>query len=165
MTDDLPQFADQHDVRIASREGFWLVGLVSTGSFRDANARIGALWEELVARRAELKLPRDPGEWLSLCHGRETEFTCYLGLALPEEPPSVPRGMVAIEVPPHEYGVASVRGTQADVNAVYTQLPAWIEAQDREWNRSILWIESYPEPYRDGETELHFDIWLPLLDA
>ena len=156
-------FAQSHHARFASREGFWLTGLVSTGPFTDANERISSLWTGLVRRQDELAVQASPEEWLSLCHGRETEFSCYLGLATPERPATIPEGMVSIEVVPHEYAVATVEGTQDDVNAVYTQLPEWAAAHGREWNRSILWIESYPEPYRDGETQLNFEVWLPLV--
>ena len=163
MTDpriDLEAFQRRHDVHIAYRDGFWLTGLVSTGPFSDANTRISALWEELVNKYGE---DAQPDEWLSLCHGRETEFTCYLGVASASRPGIVPDGLMLCEVKPHEYAVASVSGTQEDVNAVYLQLPTWIEAQGREWNDAILWIEAYPEPYRDGQTELDFKVWLPLV--
>jgi AraC family transcriptional regulator len=168
MTDAMPAeivaFERRHDVRVASRDGFWLTGLVSTGPFTDAHRRISNLWEELIARQGELDLPGPPDEWLSLCHGRETEFSCYLGVATDERLAIVPAGMVAVEVPPHEYAVARVEGTQDDVHAVYTYLPAWIEEQGQKWNRTILWIEAYPEPYRDSQTELDFEVWLPLMN-
>lgn len=167
MTDaispDLVTFERKHDVRLDRRESFWLTGLVSTGPFTDANRRISRLWQELVARRRELDLPDAPDEWLSLCHGRETEFSCYLGVGTSEPLAEVPEDMVSVEVLPHDYAVARAEGTQDDVNAVYTQLPAWIEEQGQAWNRSILWIEVYPEPYRDGQTELNFEVWLPLV--
>jgi predicted transcriptional regulator YdeE len=161
MMRDLTSFARRHNAHFATRDGFWVTGLVSTGPFVGANERISRLWDELVSRQDEMDVA---SEWLSLCHGRETEFSCYLGLGSDERPSIVPKGMVTVQVPPHEYAVASVSGTQDDVNAIYTYLPAWVGAHDREWNRSILWIEAYPEPYRDDTTELNFEIWLPLVE-
>jgi predicted transcriptional regulator YdeE len=158
---DLTSFEQRHRAHFATRDGFWLTGLVSTGPYADANERISGLWDELVLRQDEMEIP---SEWLSLCHGRETEFSCYLGLGSVERPSIVPKGMVTVEVPTHEYAVARVSGSQDDVNAVYTYLPAWSGAHGREWNRSILWIEVYPEPYRHGTTELKFEIWLPLVE-
>lgn len=147
-----------------TRDGFWLVGLVSTGPYTDAHERITALWRTIVGRQGELALASEHAGWMSLCHGRETEFSCYIGVAMAARPAEVPDGMVAVEVLPHEYAVAPVRGTQDDVNAVYTMLPGWIEARGREWDRSTLWLESYPAPYHDDQTEMHFEVWLPLTD-
>lgn len=156
--------ASSIEPRMDTRDGFWLVGLVSTGPYADAHERMTALWRTIDDRQGELALDSEPDEWVSLCHGRETEFSCYIGVAMPVVPTNVPDGMVAVEVLPHEYAVSPVRGTQDDVNAVYTQLPAWIEGQGRVWDRAALWLEVYPVPYRDDQTEMHFEVWLPLVD-
>lgn len=154
--------AERYRYRFASRDGCWLTGLVTTGSFTDAHERVTARWDELAARYQEIGLPGEPAEWLSPCHGRETEFSCYLGLTSPEPVVAVPEGMVSIELRPHEYAVASFRGSQSELIETYHDLDAWIAAQGRERDVAVLWLESYPRPYQRTQPDLELEIWLPL---
>lgn len=160
--DRLEHLAERYHYRIDSRDACWLTGLVSTGPFDGAHERITALWQELAMRYREIGLRDEPVEWLSPCHGRETEFTCYLGLTSDDPVSEVPDGMVAIELRPHEYAVASFRGSQEELMAVYQDLDEWIVTQGRERNDAVLWLESYPRPYKQSQPNLELDIWLPL---
>ena len=154
--------AARYRYRFASREGCWLTGLVTTGPFSDAHERVTACWDEIAARYRELGLDEEPVEWLSPCHGRETEFTCYLGLISPEPVASIPEAMVTIELRPHDYAVASFKGTQEQLIEVYHDLDTWIVKQGRERNYQSLWLESYPRPYERSQDDLELEIWLPL---
>lgn len=154
--------AEQYRYRFASRDGCWLTGLVTTGPFTDAHQRVTAKWDELAERYKEIGLDGEPDEWLSPCHGRETEFSCYLGLTSPDPVASVPEGMVSIELRPDEYAVATFKGSQEELIEVYTDLDRWIVEQGRERNYRVLWLESYPTPYQRNQPDLELELWLPL---
>jgi predicted transcriptional regulator YdeE len=120
------------------------------------------MWADFLARQDDLPEDLDRSVFVSPCHGRETEFTCYLGYAS-EQPNSVPDGMVSILVPAHEYGVATVSGLQEDVMHAYGALPAWIAEQGRQVNREIVWLELYAAPPRPIGDPIDLEIWLPLV--
>jgi predicted transcriptional regulator YdeE len=153
----------QNGFRIVSRDAFWLTGMVGSGPHATGRQWVRATWSDFLSRQDALPDGLDRTVFVSPCHRRETEFTCYLGYASPDEPAKVPDGMVSILIPPHEYGVATVSGSQDDVNQVYVSLPAWIMQQDRQVNREILWLEQYTAPPRPIGEPIDLEIWLPLL--
>jgi predicted transcriptional regulator YdeE len=157
--------AERYRYRLARREVGWLTGLVTTGPFDGAHARVTAQWEELAARHREIGLEGEPDEWLAPSHGRETEFTYYIGLPHAAPLAAVPDGMVAIELRPHEYAVASFAGSQDELLQVYADMVGWIVRKGRELYTLLLWLESYLRPYRRGERHLELEIWLPLIDG
>jgi predicted transcriptional regulator YdeE len=156
--------ADRTDTfRIVSRDAFWLTGMVNSGPHATGREWVRALWTAFLDRHGELPDGLDRSVFVSPCHGRETEFTCYLGYASPEEPTNVTDGFVSVLIPAHEYGVATVSGSQDDVMRAYGDLPAWIAAQGRQVNREILWLEQYSAPPRPIGEPITLEIWLPLV--
>jgi len=150
--------------RIVSRDAFWLTGMVNSGPHATGRQWVRALWAEFLARQDELPDGLDRSIFVSPCHGRETEFTFYLGYTSAEPPAFVPSGMVSILVPAHDYGVATiVSGSQEDVMQTYGALPTWIRQQGREVNREILWLELYAAPPRPVGEAIDQEIWLPLV--
>ena len=148
--------------RIVSCDAFWLTGVVNSGPHATGREWVRALWADFLARQGEVPDGFDRSVYVSLCHGRETEFTCYLGFASEQQAASVPDDMVSILLPAHEYGVATVSGSQEDVMEAYGALPAWIRQQGREVNREILWLELYTAPPRPIGEPIELEIWLPL---
>ena len=149
--------------RLDSRDEMWVTGMVNSGPHETGPQWVREMWRDFFSRDAELPEGLDRSAFISPCHGRETEFTCYLGHASSSRPVSVPDGMVSIRIPPHEYAVATVSGSQDDVRQTYADLPAWAKEQGRQWNTSLLWLEFYREsPHPIGE-RIDLEIWLPLL--
>ncbi|HVL26495.1 MAG TPA: GyrI-like domain-containing protein [Thermomicrobiales bacterium] len=149
--------------RIATRDAFWLTGMVDSGPHATGREWVRAMWADFLARQDELPETLDRSVFVSPCHGRETEFTCYLGFASEQQPSHVPDGMVSILVPAHDYGVATVSGSQEVVIQAYGALPAWIVQQGRQVNREILWLELYTAPPRPIGDPIDLEIWLPLV--
>jgi AraC family transcriptional regulator len=151
--------------RIEHQDAFWLVGVVGSGPHETGPHWVRRMWREFLDRQGDLPDGLDRSVFVSPCHGRETEFTCYLGYPSATKPEHLADGMVSILIPSHEYGVATVSGAQEDVRRVYGALPAWIGEQGREVNREILWLERYTEPPRPIGEQIDLQILLPLRSA
>ncbi|HEX2037155.1 MAG TPA: GyrI-like domain-containing protein [Chloroflexota bacterium] len=143
---------------------FWLVGLGSCGPYKQAREWVLPLWEALLRRQHELPPVVDRSVYVSPYHGRETEFTCYVGLAAREEVVDLPPGMRCIRIPTHTYAVGSVRGSRAEIDEVYRTLPEWAEAQGRRPDKGSLWLEIHPQaPTHAPHAPPCFDVYLPVL--
>lgn len=147
--------------RVEKRERCWLTGLVVSGPFGVAEALTADAWESLAARVDGLPDTLNRDEWLSACHIRETELTCYVGMTSKEAVPDVPDDLVSIQIPRHEYLIAHHRGTRDELGNLYAAMFAWLQRKEREVNREILWLERYTAPYQGGD-DLDMEIWLPL---
>ena len=150
-----------HGFRVAVRERSWLTGLVISGPFEIAEARTNDAWETLAARESSLPEVLNRDEWLSACHIRETELTCYVGMTSTEQVNDVPDDLLSIQIPRHEYLVAHHHGTRDELGNLYAAMFAWLQRHEREVNREILWLERFDAPFRPG-AELNMEIWLPL---
>jgi len=150
--------------RMEDRPACWLTGVVGSGPHANGGEWVRELWARFLGRADELPEGLDRSVFVSPCHGRETEFTCYLGYAGESPVPAsdLPDGFVSILIPAHRYGVATVSGDQADVTAVYGDLPRWIEGQGATTDREILWLELYRERPRPIGERIDLEIWLPL---
>ena len=149
--------------RIGVRERGWLTGLVLSGPFEIAEARTAEAWEYLVSRIDTLPESLNRNEWLSACHIRETELTCYVGMSSDKPVTDLPDDLVSIQIPRHEYLVARHRGSREELGNLYAAMFAYLQREDRELNREILWLERYTAPYHAGD-DLDMEIWLPLRD-
>jgi AraC family transcriptional regulator len=147
--------------RVETRERQWLSGLAITGPFELAEARTSAAWEALAARVEALPEVLNRGEWLSACHIRETELTCYVGMTSNEAPAGLPEDIVSIQIPRHEYLVAHHSGGREELGNLYAAMFAWLQRKGREVNREILWQERYAAPPRP-HTDPDMEILLPL---
>lgn len=151
------------DFHFTDHGSFWVVGLGGVGPYTTARQWVMPLWEEFIRRREELPASVDRSLYISPCHGRETEFTFYVGFASREEIVAPPPGMICIRILAHQYVVGQVRGPRAEIERVYAALPAWAEAHGRSTNKAILWLETYPDgPCHDPDGPFTFDIHLPL---
>ena len=152
------------EFRIETRERQWLAGIGVTGPFEQAEARTEAAWASLIALADRLPEALDRDEWLSACHMRESELTCYVGLTSDAPVDALPDPLVAFPVPRHEYLVARHTGGRGELGNLYAAMFAWLHREGREVNREILWLEVYaspPAPDSDPEME----IWLPLRES
>lgn len=154
------------DYRFERKAGFWFVGVGSAGPYFDPNHPEDnwavPLWRELFDKETMLPSGADRSAYISPCHGRESEFTFYGGFAYNSRPDQVPEGFVAFHVPPHTYAIGAVNGGREAIAEVYGELPAWAESQGRSINRSILWLEVYPErPVLEPDGPFRFEVWLP----
>lgn len=147
--------------RIATRERTWLTGIVISGPFEIAEGRTLDAWEALAAREPSLPEALHRDEWLSACHIRETELTCYVGMTSDEPVHDLPDDLISIQIPRHDYLVAHHHGTREELGNLYAAMFAWLQRHEREVNREILWIERYGAPSGRG-VELDMEIWLPL---
>jgi predicted transcriptional regulator YdeE len=147
--------------RLEVHERCWLTGLAITGPFELAESRTDAAWQSLAERTASSELLQGQEEWLSACHIRETELTCYVGMASDNAPSDPVDDLVTIQIPRHEYLVARHSGNRADLGNLYAAMFAWLQRHDREVNREILWLERYSAPLVGGAA-LDMEIWLPL---
>ena len=147
--------------RVEGRERQWLTGLAVSGPFDLAEARTNDAWTTLTAQVDTLPASLNRGEWLSACHIRETELTCYVGLTSDEPVTAAPDGLVTIQIPRHEYLVARHVGGREELGNLYAAMFAWLQRKGREVNREILWLERYDGPYEPG-TDPDMEIWLPL---
>lgn len=148
---------------IETREPGWLTGLAITGPFALAESRTDAAWRELSWRADSLPKDLNRDEWLSACHIRETELTCYVGLTSDSAPENVNDDLVSIQIPRHDYLVARHTGSREDLGNLYAAMFAWLQRHGREVNREILWLERYTAPSVDSES-LDMEILLPLRD-
>lgn len=147
--------------RVATRERTWLTGIAITGPFDIAEARTLDAWEALAAQEPSLPESLDREEWLSACHIRETELTCYVGMTSDSAVGELPDDLMSIQIPRHEYLVAHHHGTRDELGNLYAAMFAWLQRHEREVNREILWIERYGAPF-GRDVELDMEIWLPL---
>ena len=147
--------------RVEIRERCWLTGLAVSGPFELAEERTGEAWESLASRVETLPEALNRDEWLSACHVRETELTCYVGLTSDKAITDAPEDLVSIQIPRHEYLVAHHSGSREELGNLYAAMFAWLLRKDREVNREILWLERSTEPYQPG-SDLDMEIWLPL---
>jgi len=147
--------------RIEVRERFWLTGLAVSGPFEIAEERTAAAWESLASRVDALPDVLNRDEWLSACHVRETELTCYIGMTSTEPVPDLPDDLVSIVIPRHEYLVAYHSGSREELGNLYAAMFSWLQRHDRELNREILWLERSTAPARGGG-DIDVEIWLPL---
>lgn len=152
----------ENQFRIESRHAAWVTGMVNSGPHQTGQQWVRAMWDAFLSRQDELPDGIDRSTFVSPCHGRETEFTCYLGYESASRPETVPDGMVSIFIPAHQYAVAVVSGSQDDVIATYSALHAWVPGQGREVNGEILWLERYMTPPRPIGGQIDLEIWLPL---
>jgi predicted transcriptional regulator YdeE len=149
--------------RIEMRGRSWLTGLAVSGPFEVAEARTNEAWRTLVALADTLPEALNRNEWLSACHIRETELTCYVGMTSAEPITELPEELVSIQIPRHEYLVARHAGSREELGNLYAAMFAWLHRKDRELNREILWLERFAAPYTPGD-DLDMEIWLPLRD-
>ena len=147
--------------RVEVRERAWLTGLAVSGPFQIAEERTADAWESLTARVDDLPPSLHRDEWLSACHIRETELTCYVGMTSDEAVTELPDDLVSIQIPRHEYLVARHTGSREELGNLYAAMFAWLLRKDREVNREILWLERSTAPYERG-ADLDMEIWLPL---
>lgn len=150
--------------RIEARERCWLTGLAVSGPFEIAEDRTADAWESLSARADDLPEALNRDEWLSACHVRETELTCYVGMTSLEPIPNLPGDLVSILIPRHEYLVAHHSGSREELGNLYAAMFSWLQRHDRELNREILWLERSTAPSRRG-SNFDVEIWLPLRDT
>lgn len=147
--------------RVEARERQWLTGLAITGPFELAEARTDDAWEALAGRVDDLPAELHRDEWLSACHIRETELTCYVGMTSDEAPGDLPDDLVSIQIPRHEYLIARHAGGREELGNLYAAMFAWLQRKSREVNREILWLERYAGPHLPG-TDPDMEILLPL---
>ena len=149
------------EFRIETRERQWLAGIGIAVPFERSEARTEAAWEALIAKADNLPESLHRDEWLSACHIRESELTCYVGLTSDEPPAELPDDLVAFSIPTHEYLVARHTGGREELGNLYAAMFAWLKREGREVNREILWLERYTAPPTPG-TDPELEIWLPL---
>ena len=147
--------------RIEVRDKCWLTGLATSGPFELAEARTLEIWQTLADMADGLPEALNREEWLSACHIRETELTCYVGMTSSEPVSGLPEELVSIQIPRHEYLVARHAGNREELGNLYAAMFAWLHRKDRELNREILWLERFIGPYTPGD-DLDMEIWLPL---
>jgi predicted transcriptional regulator YdeE len=153
----------EHGFRIEARERSWLTGMAISGPFELAERRTNDAWKSVAGMASSLSDALDREEWLSACHMRETELTCYVGMTSDEPVADLPDDLVSILLPRHEYLVARHSGSREELGNLYAAMFAWLQREDRDLNREILWLERFDAPPGpDGDLDL--EIWLPLRD-
>lgn len=148
--------------RIVSRDAFWLTGMAGSGPHAFGRRWVRTPWAAFLAQQDGLPDGLDRSVFVSPCHGRGTEFSCYLRYASPEEPITVPAGFLSVFIPAHEYGAATVSGSQDDGMDACGALPAWIIAQGRQVDRELLRLEHDVAPPRCIGEPIDLEIWLML---
>lgn len=147
--------------RFVGRPANWLVGIAGSGPHATGRVWVRQLWDRFLAIADDLPGDLDRSVYVCPCHGRETEFTYYLGFTSQEPVDDLPDGVVCIELPTHIYGVGNISGSQDDVMRLYHDLPAWMAAQGKPSNREILWLERYPSPPSPIGERIDLEVWLP----
>src|SRR5689334_25313466 len=112
--------------RVVHKEAFWLAGVSGSGPYATSQAWVPPLWDTFVRRANELPATLDRSAYVCPTHGRETEFTYYIGFAAAEEPAGLPAGTLCIQVLAHTYAVGRMRGPQSAINPTYAALIASI---------------------------------------
>lgn len=154
----------EQDFRIEARERSWLTGIAVSGPFEIAERRTNDAWRAMAELTESLPETLDREEWLSACHMRETELTCYVGMTGREPADELPDELVTIQIPRHEYLVAHHTGSREELGNLYAAMFAWLQRSERDLNREILWLERYTAPPAPEE-DLDLEIWLPLRDG
>ena len=152
------------EFRIETRPRQWLAGTGIAVPFELAEARTDAAWTALVDRVDTLPEGLHREEWVSACHMRESELTCYVGLTSDEAVAGLPDDFVTFPIPRHEYLVARHTGGREELGNLYAAMFAWLQREGREVNREILWLERYASPPTPG-SDPEMEIWLPLRPA
>ncbi|MDQ4044221.1 MAG: GyrI-like domain-containing protein [Chloroflexota bacterium] len=147
--------------RIEEREQCWLTGIAVSGPFEIAEARTNEAWQQLAEMVDALPDALNRDEWLSACHMRETELTCYVGVTSDGPVGDLPDDLVSIKIPRHEYLVAHHTGSREELGNLYAAMFAWLHRKDRELNREILWLERFDAP-PGPSNDLDLEIMLPL---
>lgn len=150
------------DFRLVERPASWLVGIVGSGPHETGRTWVRQLWDRFLVIADSLPGDLDRSVYVCPCHGRETEFTYYLGFTSPVQVGNLPEGMVCIELPAHTYGVCRVSGSQEDVMRLYHELSSWMAAQGEPSNLEILWLELYDAPPRPIGERIDLEVWLPV---
>ncbi len=76
--------------RIDSRDEMWVTGVVNSGPHDTGQQWVREMWQAFLKREGDLPDGLDRSVFVSPCHGRETEFTCYLGYASESRPAQRP---------------------------------------------------------------------------
>lgn len=155
------------DYRFETRQCFWFVGVGGAGPYFDPRRPednwVVPLWEELFRKEGMIPDVVDRTTYISPCHGRESEFTFYGGFASNERLERFPERLVTFRVPTHTYAVGTVNGGQDAIEQIYHELPEWARRHGRSVNRSIVWLEVYPErPVLQPDGPFRFEVWLPV---
>ncbi|ASS74233.1 hypothetical protein CIG75_04035 [Tumebacillus algifaecis] len=153
--------------KVVTKNSMKLVGIAWSGAYADAK-EIPALWIDFVARAEEISERVSPEAFISPCHGRQTEFTCYLTAEVADFT-TFPEGMKGITIPAQTYVQITHRGPMTAVEATYTRLYRWIEENGYQPNRAELWLEVYDERYNSAKhdpnrAENEYDIFMPIIE-
>jgi AraC family transcriptional regulator len=127
---------------------------------------IPKLWEAFLKRVHEIPDQVRPGVFVSPCHDRVTDFTCYIGVEV-RSADQVPEGMLALTVPTQQYAVFTHKGPIRNVPTTYQRALKWIERKGFQKDHSTLGLEVYDHRYlpttHDGNSpDNMFDIYIPI---
>lgn len=151
--------------RIITRTSFQIVGVGWTGPYT-SRWEIPHLWKEFVKRVDEIPDQMRPGVFISPCHDRVTDFTCYIGVQV-KSAEKIPDGMLALTIPSQRYAVFLHRGPMDTVPSTYQKARAWIQKLGYEKDYSTLSLEVFDSRYNPAvddpaSTNNVYEIYIPI---
>ncbi|MBR2565333.1 MAG: GyrI-like domain-containing protein [Paenibacillus sp.] len=148
------------------KEAATMIGLKWEGTFAEAGAGgIRKVQTEFKRRLHEIQNVIHPEELLGLSyHVTDTGFVHYVAVRVGNTAtPSVPEGMIQLEVPAHDYAKCSHAKGQS-IESSYNRIYAWIEEQGLHLlNDPLTHYEVYPMEQDPYDTEPEFTILVPVM--
>lgn len=151
--------------RIITKESFQIVGVSWTGPYT-MTRELPNLWKLFVGRVNEIPHQVRPGVFISPCHDRVTDLTCYIGVEV-KTADQLPEGMIALTVPTQRYALFTHRGPINSAPATYQRAWKWIEKMGYQKDYSTLGLEVYDHRYNPAihdpdAVDNAYDICIPI---
>jgi AraC family transcriptional regulator len=151
--------------RIVTKDSFQIVGFGWTGPYT-MSREIPKLWEKFLKRIDEIPHQLRPGVFISPCHDRVTDLTCYIGVEV-KSADHVPEGMLALTVPTQRYAVFTHKGPIKSAPATYQRAWKWIEKMGYQKDHSTLGLEVYdhryvPSIHDPSSSACTYEIYVPI---
>lgn len=151
---------------IVTRPQMTIIGVVWTGPFERA-AEVGQLWKRFMSTAPTIDGRLNPTEYISPCHDRTTDFTCYIGVEVEPETPT-PQECTRLVVPEQIYACFQHKGSMSQVESTYNQAFTWMKENGYSKNLSRFTLEVYrdesynPTIHDANRAENSYDIYIPI---
>ncbi|TCS96721.1 GyrI-like domain-containing protein [Hazenella coriacea] len=151
--------------RILTKESFQFMGIGWTGPYT-MSREIPHIWENFISRIKEIPNQVQPGVFVSPCHDRVTDFTCYIGVEV-DSANQVPKGMLTLTVPTQRYAVFVHKGPIKTTPETYRKAWTWIERMGYIKDHSTLGLEVFDKRYipsidDPGSPDNMYEIYIPI---
>jgi AraC family transcriptional regulator len=137
--------------KIVIKDEFKIVGVGWTGPYSAAHV-IPNLWRDFTNRVYEIKNKINHNVFVSPCHDRPTDFTCYIGVEV-HDFEQVPSGMISLTIPTQKYAHFTFKGPMVNVTDFYVQCFAWLKQEGFEKNHAVHGLELYDQRYHPANDD------------